>query len=78
MTSNEGKTQGDKLRETMVKKHGSHDAWLEYLRNNGKKGGSKLKEGPFSYNRELASKAGKKGGENSKRGKAHNDNDKEQ
>lgn len=61
---------GKKLVETMVKKHGSYEAWCEWMRNNGRKGGEKSTGGGFAVNRELAREAGRKGGRISRRGKA--------
>lgn len=55
--------------KTMIKKHGSRQAVKEVMAGIGKKGGSATHpDKGFGSNRELASIAGKKGGEISRRG----------
>lgn len=54
-----------KARDTNYEKHGK-----DFYKKIGSKGGKKGHTGGFFANRELARKAGKKGGKISKRGKA--------
>lgn len=54
-----------KARDTNYDKHGK-----DFYKNIGSKGGKKGHTGGFFDNRELARKAGRKGGKISKRGKA--------
>jgi general stress protein YciG len=54
-----------KARDTNYEKHGK-----DFYKNIGSKGGKKGHTGGFFANRELAKKAGQKGGSISKRGKA--------
>lgn len=56
------KSGGSKLRQTMIAKHGSEEAWREWMRQNAAKGGRNGTTGGFAANRELASIAGRKGG----------------
>ncbi len=58
---------GIKLRETMIKKHGSEAAWKEWLRENASRGGKNGHTGGFAANRERARWAGAKGGRISRR-----------
>ena len=51
-----------KARQTNIKKHGSEEAWKEWLRNNAAKGGKKGTTGGFYGNSERARQAGKIGG----------------
>ena len=60
------KQGGRKLRETMIKKHGSEEAWKQWLREQAAKGG-KGAAGTFKHDRKLAARAGRKGGRKSKR-----------
>lgn len=62
------KAGGQSLRETMIGKHGSEEAWKAVMRKYAAKGGRNGHTGGFYANRELASTAGKKGGEISRRG----------
>lgn len=64
------KAGGAKARETNYEKHGK-----DFYKKIGQKGGKKsgILKG-FALNRELASKAGKKGGSISRRGRKKNDN----
>lgn len=59
------KAGGAKYRETMIKKYGSYEKFVESMREVGRKGGSKLgvKKG-FALDRERAVEAGRKGGTN--------------
>jgi general stress protein YciG len=59
---------GASLRETMIKKYGSEEAWKQAMRNFGRKGGANGHTGGFYINRELARIAGSKGGKASKGG----------
>lgn len=45
-----------KIRATMIKKFGSEEAWKEFMRQNGSKGGKNGNNRPFR-NREIAVKA---------------------
>lgn len=63
------KSGGEKLRQTMIEKHGSEEAWREWMRANAAKGGRNGNTGGFAANRELARIAGAKGGSISRRGK---------
>lgn len=38
-----------KHRETMIAKHGSYEAWREWMRNNGSKGGSAPHSKPTGF-----------------------------
>jgi general stress protein YciG len=70
------KKGGLKLRQTMINKFGSEEAWKEYMRNNGKIGGESSKTGGFYYKKyvlndiESVKEAGRRGGRASKRTKA--------
>jgi len=67
------KASGKTLRATMIKKHGTEEAWKEYMGSLGKKGGANgvgSNKG-FAANPELARTAGALGGRISKR-KPHN------
>lgn len=56
-------TQGEKLHRTMVAKFGSEEAYKQYLRDRGRKGGAhKVPKGFAVLGREHASKAGTIGG----------------
>lgn len=63
------KEGGIKLRQTMIEKHGSEEAWKAWMRQNAAKGGKLGTTGGFAANRELARIAGAKGGTISRRGK---------
>jgi general stress protein YciG len=62
-----------KVRETMIKKHGSYEAWCKYMQQIGSKGGTqtyksgKLALVGFGSNKERARTAGKIGGERPRR-----------
>lgn len=43
------KAGGRKLRQTMIARFGSEEAWKEYMRNNGREGGKLGKTGGFHY-----------------------------
>lgn len=60
------KSGGQKVRETNIKKHGSEEAWLAFMRENAAKGGKISRGGGFA-DRELAARAGRIGGRISKR-----------
>lgn len=59
-----------KRRETMIRKHGSEEAYLAHMREIAGFGGSQGHTGGFAANRELAREAGAKGGRISRRAKA--------
>ena len=64
------KKSGETLRQTMIKKYGSEEAWKAVMRENGRKGGSvSTPTGGFAANPELARIAGAKGGRISRRTK---------
>jgi general stress protein YciG len=63
------KAGGATLRQTMIEKYGSEEAWKEFMRHNGRLGGQNGTTGGFYANRELARQAGAKGGRISRRGK---------
>lgn len=46
----------------MIKKFGSEEAWMDYVKERGRKGGSAKVSKGFSKNPDLAREAGKKGG----------------
>ena len=56
-------TRGEKLRQTMLKKHGSLEAWKKAMQEQGRKGGKSPKTKPagFAANPELAREAAYKG-----------------
>ena len=61
-----------KMKQTMIDRFGSEEAWREAMRNNGSKGGKRSSNllgnaGGFAVNRELAREAGKVGGTISRR-----------
>ena len=59
---------GETLRQTMIKKYGSEEAWKAVMREYGRKGGSvSTPTGGFAANPELARIAGAKAGKLSKR-----------
>lgn len=64
------KQGGQTLRDTMIRKHGSEEAWKAHLREIGSRGGKNGHTGGFASSRELAVRAGRIGGKISKRGKA--------
>ncbi len=53
---------GKTLVNTMIEKHGSYEAFCEWMRANASKGGRKTGLKGFALNRELARECGKKGG----------------
>jgi len=55
--------------QTMIKIHGSHEAFRQHMREIASKGGRKGTTGGFYANRELARRAGEKGGRISRRPK---------
>lgn len=64
---------GSKVRETMIRKLGSKEAYSEWMRELGRMGGEKSTGGGFGYGeigRQRASKYGAIGGAKSKRGPA--------
>lgn len=61
------KTRTEKFRETMIRKHGSYEAYLEYQRSISSKGGKVRVPKGFATNRELAREAGRKGGSASRK-----------
>lgn len=68
------KEGGIKLVSTMIDKHGSYEAWCEWMRSNASKGGLRTMESGakpkgFAANKELARSAGKIGGTVSRRGR---------
>jgi len=56
-----------KFKETMIKKFGSQEAWAQYMRENGRKGGTLSVGGGFAFG-ENGRKFGALGGSRSKRG----------
>lgn len=62
---------GKKLRETMIKKHGSEQAWKEFMRNIGSVGGKKegIEKGFSLMSEEKHKKISALGGTNSRRTK---------
>ena len=59
-----------KMRETMIKKHGSEEAWKAHMRENARKGGSKGGvKGFAAMDRQKHLQASIKGGSASRRGK---------
>lgn len=56
------KTGGAKLRATMIKKFGSEEAWMDYIKERGRKGGSAKVSKGFGKNPDLAREAGRRGG----------------
>lgn len=62
-------TRGYKLRQTMIKKHGSLEAWRQHMANIGRHGGEVSRGGGFAHPDADPSGAGKVGGTISKRGK---------
>lgn len=68
------KTQGKKLRNSMVKKYGSEEAWKAHMREIGSKGGKRSPHksgfGDGEAGRERARRAGAVGGRISRRTKA--------
>jgi len=69
------KAGGKKLRETMIKKHGSVEAWKKWMRENAAKGGRASGTGGFYYSKIMGLdthiESGRKGGRLSKRTKAN-------
>lgn len=67
------KQGGEKYRATMIAKHGSEEAWREYLRNIAAVGGTKSRGYPFAHGkvdpREAAKLGAAKGGRISRRRK---------
>lgn len=62
------KAGGVKLRQTMINKFGSEEAWREWMKENGSKGGKNGTTGGVAGDSERASILGAKGGKVSKRG----------
>ena len=66
-------TRGEKLRQTMILKFGSEEAWKKAMQEQGRRGGKSPKTKPagFAANPELAREAGRRGGLNrwARRGK---------
>jgi len=56
------KAGGLKLRATMIKKFGSEEAWMDYVKERGRRGGSAKVSKGFGKNPELAREAGRLGG----------------
>jgi len=54
-------TRAEKIKKTGILRYGSEEAWRESLSKNGKKGGKAQVAKGFSFNRELAKEAGRKG-----------------
>lgn len=69
------KLGGKKYRETMIAKHGSEEAWKEYMRNIAALGGTKSRGYAFAHGKVdpkyAASLGAAKGGRVSKRSKAN-------
>lgn len=64
------KEGGKTLRRTMIRKHGSEEAWKDYLRVIGGKGGSKRGDKGFALmDKDKVRAAGALGGKISRRGK---------
>jgi general stress protein YciG len=58
-----------KQRQTMIEKHGSEEAWTQFMRSIASKGGSrKVPKGFARMDKEKVRQAGLKGGAISKRG----------
>ena len=63
------KKGGETLRQTMIEKHGSEEAWKAVVRENGRKGGSvSTPTGGFGASKERAITSGSIGGRYSRRG----------
>lgn len=67
-------TRGEKLRRTMIRKHGSEEAWKKAMQEQGRKGGMAERSGPTGFaamSPERRKELGRKGGLNrwAKRGK---------
>ena len=72
-------TRGEKLRETMVKKHGSLEAWKKAMQEQGRRGGKSPKTTPSGFaamTPEQRAEAGRIGGLNkwARYGKNKSDN----
>lgn len=63
---------GKKVRETMIKKHGSEEAWKAWMRSIASEGGKKKnpEKGFGSMDKAKVAELGRKGGTISKRGKS--------
>lgn len=48
-----------KRRQTLIERYGSEEAYLQYMRDKGRKGGKAQVQKGFSMNRELASRVGR-------------------
>lgn len=58
-----GRTQASiKMEQTYIKKFGSVEAYRQYLKDRGSKGGKVKGQKGFALNRELAREAGRRGG----------------
>jgi hypothetical protein len=57
------KAGGSKIRETMIKKYGSQEAWSEHMRQNGSKGGKNGTGHTFAHGKVDPRVAGKVGGQ---------------
>lgn len=51
-----------KMEQTYIKKFGSAEAYRQYLKDRGSKGGKVRGQKGFALNRELAREAGRRGG----------------
>lgn len=60
-------TRGEKLRRTMIRKHGSLEAWKKAMQEQGRKGGKAERSGPTGFaamSPERRKELGRKGGLN--------------
>ncbi len=64
------KEQGQVLKQTMIEKYGSEEAFKLHMRTIGAEGGKVKGPGGFGSDRELARRVGAIGGQKSRRGKA--------
>lgn len=62
------KQGGAKLVETMIKKHGSYEAYKQSMRERASRGGKNGNTGGFAFNRDIARSAGATGGKYSRKG----------
>lgn len=61
MTNN--KSGGQKAKQTLIKKYGSYEAYLEKMRENARKGGKNGTSNGFAHGKVNPVEAGKKGAE---------------
>ena len=66
-------TRGEKLRRTMIRKHGSLEAWKKAMQENGRKGGMAERSVPTGFaamSPERRKELGRRGGLNRGKSKA--------